>query len=125
MQKNNKRVRRLSFDDYISDVENNDKYDESRFNLRILAQIFSMMKSNKITNAELSKRMGVSRAYITKLFNGNCNFTIKTLINISKALDCEIHFKLNRKKVVQSTQSGYSDYPKDLKIACKSTNYKK
>ncbi|MDD3804448.1 MAG: helix-turn-helix transcriptional regulator [bacterium] len=86
-----------SFEDYLKSTEKNMKYDENRFNLTILSQVFSIMKKEGITNTELAKRMNVSRAYITKLFKGNCNFTIKTIMNIGSALDCDIDFSLKSK----------------------------
>ncbi|MGD9678861.1 MAG: helix-turn-helix domain-containing protein [Vulcanibacillus sp.] len=91
--------KKMNFKFYLRNSESGDSFVENRLNLQILSQIFGIMKNKKITNAELAKRMGVSRAYITKLFNGNCNFTIKTLINISKALDCKIDISLTNVKV--------------------------
>lgn len=98
MQKNGERSRGLCFEDYLKSTEKNSNYDENRFNLSILSQVFSIMKKEEITNAELAKRMGVSRAYITKLFKGNCNFTIKTVTAICKALDSDVDIRIKHRK---------------------------
>ena len=98
MQKNVKRSRGLCFEDYLKSSEKNMKYDENRFNLSILSQVFSIMKKEKITNAELANRMNVSRAYITKLFKGNCNFTIKTVTAICRALDSDVDIRIKSRQ---------------------------
>jgi len=98
MRKNGERSRGLSFGDYLKSSEKNRKYDENRFNLSILSQVFSIMKKEEITNAELAKRMNVSRAYITKLFKGNCNFTIKTVTAICRALDSDVDIRIKSRQ---------------------------
>ena len=87
-----------SFENYLKSSEKNKKYDENRFNLSILSQVFSIMKKEEITNAELAKRMNVSRAYITKLFKGNCNFTIKTVTAICRALDSDVDIRIKSRQ---------------------------
>lgn len=50
--------------------------------------LFEMaMQSAKINRAELAKRLGTSRSYITQLFGGHYNFTFRQLARIMEALD--------------------------------------
>jgi len=56
-------------------------------------QVIAYMKQNGINRAELAKRLGVSKAFITKLLNGNPNLTIKTMVSLAKTLDCDINIE--------------------------------
>ena len=65
--------------------------------------ICRFMRDQQISRAEVAERLGVSRAYVTKVLNGNPNLTIKTLLKLSDALGRElaIHFvpKPDRKQL--------------------------
>jgi transcriptional regulator with XRE-family HTH domain len=47
-----------------------------------------------ISEAELARRLGVSRAYVTQLLGGKPNMTLATLAKIAIALDCEVQTTL-------------------------------
>jgi transcriptional regulator with XRE-family HTH domain len=61
--------------------------------LELSEQIYQAMESKGITEAELSRRLGVSRAYVNKILQGNVNFTIETLVKIGQALDYKFEFQ--------------------------------
>lgn len=61
--------------------------------LELSEQIFQAMETKGISEAELSRRLNVSRAYINKVLQGDTNFTIETLVKIGIALDCEFKFE--------------------------------
>lgn len=65
-------------------------------------------KGIKNKNKYLAKKLGVSPAYISKLFNGRTNFTVKKLVEISKAIDCELKLYLQTKLVVLKEAEVYS-----------------
>ena len=86
-----------------------DKYqDDPRFVaegllIDIDEQIVRLMQEKGITRTLFAGLLGVSRAYVTKLLNGNENLTIKQLVRVCAALDCGIdiaiiprQFKANR-----------------------------
>lgn len=64
--------------------------------------VLAALERNGIKNKNkfLAKKLGVSPAYISKLFNGRTNFTVKKLVEISKAIDCELKLYLQTKLVV-------------------------
>lgn len=47
--------------------------------------VLAEMEKQKITRAELARRMGVSRAYVSKLFKG-CNMTVDSMAKVALAL---------------------------------------
>lgn len=55
--------------------------------LDVTEQIVSAMQEQEVSRSELAKRMGVSRAYITKLLRGEGNTTLRTLVRVALALD--------------------------------------
>ncbi len=55
----------------------------------------NMMIKKNVTRTDLAKKVGVSKAYITKVLRGEVNFTIETMVKFAMALECvieDIHF---------------------------------
>lgn len=52
------------------------------------------MKDQNVTKAELARRLGVSKPWITKLLDGNHNLTMKSLLNVALALGLELNVTL-------------------------------
>lgn len=50
-----------------------------------------LMEEKKVSRAELARRIGTSRAYITKLLGGDANFTLMTMVKLAMALDGAVH----------------------------------
>jgi transcriptional regulator with XRE-family HTH domain len=47
-----------------------------------------------MSNVELARRLGKSRAYVTKVLRGTTNFTLESLVRIGRALSCEVELDL-------------------------------
>lgn len=62
--------------------------------LEFTEKIVSIMQEKNINRAELAKRLGVSKAFVTKLLNGNPNLTIKSMVSIAKTLGCELNIDI-------------------------------
>ena len=61
--------------------------------LNFTEEICEQMEKKKVSRADLAKHLGVSRAFITKMLNGQPNLTIKTMVAIAHALDSEFHIE--------------------------------
>jgi len=59
------------------------------------------MEENGITRAELARRLNVSKAFVTKLLNGNPNLTIKTMVSLARILDCDLRVELRGEREVK------------------------
>lgn len=57
-------------------------------------KIVIKMKELDLSRAELARRLGVSKAFVTKLLNGNPNLTIKTMMSIADVLDCDLNLDI-------------------------------
>jgi transcriptional regulator with XRE-family HTH domain len=82
------------FADLLQRAELSDAYQIDRLKVEISERIYNAMTQQDISNAELSRRLGKSRAYVTKLLRGTTNFTLESLVRISRALSCEVEFEL-------------------------------
>lgn len=52
--------------------------------------IARLMESRGVNRAELARRLGKSRAWVTQLLNGRANLTLKTLAEVAWALEAEV-----------------------------------
>lgn len=53
-----------------------------------------LMERQGVSRAELARRLGTSRAYVTKLLDGNANFTLETMTKVAMALGTAVHVHL-------------------------------
>ena len=52
--------------------------------------LLRMERLNDMSGTVLADRMGVSKAYVSKLLKGKSNFTLETLVKLARALGCRI-----------------------------------
>jgi transcriptional regulator with XRE-family HTH domain len=58
--------------------------------LIFISQIEDLMRNRKISKKELAERMGVSAAYISKIFNCSVNISMITMEKLANALKMEM-----------------------------------
>ena len=58
------------------------------------------MEEQKVSRAELARRLGTSRAYVTKLLGGNANFTLQTMTKVAMALGSTVHVHVADQRAV-------------------------
>lgn len=73
--------------------EDSDYYAEELI-LDLTEQIISTMKKLNLNRTELASRLGVSKAHVTKLLNGNTNITLKTMAALARSLGCDVAIDL-------------------------------
>ena len=66
------------------------EYRQEALVLEISARVHARLQQLGMSQAELARRMGVSRPMITKLLTGNSNFQLKTLLRLGDALDLDL-----------------------------------
>ena len=62
--------------------------------LEFTEKIVARMETEGVTNAELAKRLDASPAYVTKVLRGSTNFTLETMVKISRALNTDLRVHL-------------------------------
>lgn len=70
--------------------------------LNLTERICERMKQKNINRTELADLLNVSPPAVTKILNGNSNFTLKTLLSLSDALDQKLEINFRDKEVVYS-----------------------
>lgn len=89
------------FDNLLTELEGDLDYIADGMAFDYVNDIRRVMKEQKITQSELAKRIGKSRAYVSKVLNYNPNMTIRSLAMIALALDLRwTHPHLVKKDVV-------------------------
>lgn len=61
--------------------------------IRILEDLKEFKQKEQITNAEISRRTGITRPELTLIFNGKRNVTINTLSRIATAFNKSLRIK--------------------------------
>jgi transcriptional regulator with XRE-family HTH domain len=74
------------------------------FEFRLEEQVFELteqiakrLKDNKISRKQFAEKMGISPAAVSKVLNGNPNFTIRTLLTMADALKTELNIEFKDK----------------------------
>lgn len=58
--------------------------------LQVTLHIEKLMADKGVSKAELARRLGVNRAYITQLLDGQANMTLKKIADVLLALDSSL-----------------------------------
>jgi transcriptional regulator with XRE-family HTH domain len=59
-----------------------------------------LMKEKKISRAELARRIGSSRPYVTKLLSGSANFTLTTMVKLAMAVGGALRIHISDRQAV-------------------------
>ena len=84
-----------SYEELYKEAQKDPAYWTAKVTHSFAISLNNMMVEKNITKTELAKKIGVSKAYITKVLRGEANFTVETMVKFSMALDCvidDIHF---------------------------------
>lgn len=67
-------------------------------------ELSRLMKEKNVSRAELARRIGTSRAYVTRLLAGSANFTLMTMVKLALALDGAVHIHIADKRAITRWQ---------------------
>lgn len=79
--------------EYRKELEQLEHEPESRLErmkMLVAEEMCKYMEAHEMTRAALAERLGTSRAYVTKMLRGNCNFTLESLDRTAAALGCRL-----------------------------------
>lgn len=83
--------KKVGFAGLLADARNSPEYKAERLALQFAAELERLMEEKSITRAQLAKKAGVSKAYITKLFSGEGNYTLETMVRFADAVGADLH----------------------------------
>jgi transcriptional regulator with XRE-family HTH domain len=88
------------FNEKLTALEDDPDFRLEEVILDLTEQISVRMKEKRMTRAKLAELLGVTPAAVTKLLNGNPNFTLKTLLKVADALDLKFNASFSNLKSI-------------------------
>lgn len=76
--------------------------------LEVTEALTECLASQDLNQAELARRLGRTRSYLSQLFAGGRNLTLRTLADVADALDCRVKVKLLSRVELQAAKRGSS-----------------
>ncbi len=83
-----------AFKAFVEDSETTDTYWVEKAKLDFSIALEKQRESAKMTYAAIAKKLGTSAAYITKVFRGDSNVTIETMVKLARATGGEIDIQI-------------------------------
>jgi len=83
-----------SFKKLLNNAKERDSYWVERAKINYSIAFNRFFEKKGITQSELAKSIGTSSAYITKVFRGDTNFTIETMVKLARSVDGELHIDI-------------------------------
>ena len=59
--------------------------------------VYCRKKALNLSDAELAEKVGTSTSYISRVFHGNVNVSLKMMVAIAHALGCHLYPTLKKK----------------------------
>ena len=63
-------------------------------------QMCRVMDEQRISRSELADRLKKQKSYVTRVLNGNANFTLRTMVQFAGALGGELNLSINLKEAI-------------------------
>lgn len=82
------------FQQILERSKKRDKFWTETAILEFTEEMTARMEQLKISNTQLAERLNVNPAFVTKLLRGNNNFTIETMVKLSRALDADLRIHM-------------------------------
>jgi transcriptional regulator with XRE-family HTH domain len=70
---------------FENESKNNDSYWVEKLKIDFALQLEKRRKSENLSYSDMAKKIKSSAAYITKVFRGDSNFTIESMVKLAKA----------------------------------------
>lgn len=83
-----------TFSDLFQEAEQHEDYWVAGVIVEFTESLVREMERQGITRVELARRLGTSPAYVTKILRGKVNFTLATMVRLTRVLGGELHVQL-------------------------------
>lgn len=84
-------MKKKSLDSLFESVKTKDTYWTSKAILEFTSDLYQLMKQKDWTKADMARTLKTSQAYMTKVFKGEANFTIDSMVRLTRALGGKVH----------------------------------
>jgi transcriptional regulator with XRE-family HTH domain len=93
-----------NFPELFAEAERHDDYWVAGVSLAFTEALVREMERQKVSRAELARRIGATPAYVTKILRGKVNFTLATMVRLARALGSELEVRLTTGSKKTSTR---------------------
>jgi transcriptional regulator with XRE-family HTH domain len=83
-----------SFEGLFEEAKKHDGYWVADAIYTFTEELHKLAEKENISRTELARRMEVSPAYITKIFRGDVNFTIDTMVRLARRVGARLYLHL-------------------------------
>ena len=82
------------FDSFANDPKHRASIAAARLSLAFTEDLIHRMDAMGMTRAQLARAIDKSPAYVSKILNGDTNFTLETMAALAEAVDGTMHVRL-------------------------------
>ncbi len=87
-------MKKESFASLFAAAEKKDSFWTETAILEFTAELYQLLQRKGMTKADLARAIGTSQAYVTKVFRGDANFTIETMVRLTRVLGGRLHIHI-------------------------------
>jgi transcriptional regulator with XRE-family HTH domain len=87
-------VKVKSFEELYRGVKQKDAYWTADAIYSFTEELNRLAEIEGVSRAEIARRLGTSAAYVTKIFRGDVNFTVESMVRLARAVGARIHVHL-------------------------------
>ncbi|MDD5268733.1 MAG: helix-turn-helix transcriptional regulator [Methylococcales bacterium] len=88
-----------SFKTLIETAKQRNSYWFETAKLDFSIELNRMFKRSGMSQVEFASKIDSSPAYVTKVFRGDTNFTIETMVKLASAVDGDLHIQITPKNI--------------------------
>ena len=88
----------------LKDIKKTDAYWVEKATIDFVSDLYEQLEKKNLSKADFARLIGKSKAYVTKVLSGEENFTIKTMVKLSRALGSHLHLNIYDKPQALSWQ---------------------
>jgi transcriptional regulator with XRE-family HTH domain len=104
------------YHEFIDDDERRRLYERESLAFDATEMISHLMAETNVNKAELARRIGKTRAYVTQLLSGSRNLTVHTLADLAFALGYRLELKAITCRRNSADADHHSDYAQDVQL---------
>ncbi len=101
------------FDAIFAQSEKHPEYWVENAILEYTEDVVAQMAEQKVSRSELAVRLDAAPSFVSKMLSGSNNFTLRKMVEVARALRCELRIHLQREGV----RTSWRDYPLKKKRA--------
>ncbi len=93
------------YEEMTKEFDNDPNYWAEGLKLDFAEEVGRLMEEQKVSRAELARRLGTSPAYVTKILHWTANLTLTSMSKIALAFGSRVHLNLAPKNVASGRRA--------------------